>query len=171
MHQSARQKQKQSLDRQAAAGVALMLAASAALLFLAWLSIPVPLVMDTVQTELLYVQVYLSPGECVTWHPRSMTEQQTARAVVDYMGTCRERNTLCPAGKTMADQPRMQVYFRTEDTYRVVCLGDWAESGEETGWVGDQDYSGLAARVLNANLLMNYIYEQIGDNLPLSKDR
>ena len=44
-------------DRQAAAGVALMLAASAALLFLAWLSIPVPLVKNTVQTELLYVQV------------------------------------------------------------------------------------------------------------------
>ena len=59
MDQCVRQKEKDSLDRQAAAGVALMLAASAALLFLAWLSIPVPLVKNTVQTELLYVQVSL----------------------------------------------------------------------------------------------------------------
>ena len=164
MDQCARQKEKDSLDRQAAAGVALMLAASAALLFLAWLSIPVPLVKDTVQTELLYVQVYLSPGECVTWHPRSMTEQQTARAVVDYMGTCRERNTLCPAGKTMADQPRMQVYFRTEDTYRVVNLGSWT-GGRGTGWAGDQDRTGHAAKVLEPETLTAYILDSIGKDL------
>lgn len=164
MDQCARQKEKDSLDRQAAAGVALMLAASAALLFLAWLSIPVPLVKDTVQTELLYVQVYLSPGECVTWHPRSMTEQQTARAVVDYMGTCRERNTLCPAGKTMADQPRMQVYFRTEDTYRVVNLGSWI-GGRSTGWAGDQDRTGHAAKVLEPETLTAYILDSIGKDL------
>ena len=164
MDQCARQKEKDSLDRQAAAGVALMLTASAALLFLAWLSIPVPLVKNTVQTELLYVQVYLSPSECVTWHPRSMTEQQTARAVVDYMGTCRERNTLCPAGKTMADQPRMQVYFRTEDTYRVVNLGSWT-GGRSTGWAGDQDRTGHAAKVLEPETLTAYILDNIGKDL------
>ena len=141
-----------------------MLAASAALLFLAWLSIPVPLVKNTVQTELLYVQVYLSPGECVTWYPRSMTEQQTARAVVDYMGPCRERNTLRPAGKTMADQPRMQVYFRTEDTYRVVNLGS-CTGGRSTGWAGDQDRTGHAAKVLEPETLTDYILDSIGKDL------
>lgn len=164
MDQCAPRREKDILNRQAAAGVVLMLVSSAALLFLAWLTIPVPLVKDTVQTELLYVQVYLSPGECVTWHPRSMTEQQTARAVVDYMGTCRERNTLCSAGKTMEDQPRMQVYFRTEDTYRVVNLGSWT-GGRSTGWAGDQDRTGRAAKVLEPETLTVYILDSIGKDL------
>ena len=164
MDQCAPRREKDILNRQAAAGVVLMLVSSAALLFLAWLTIPVPLVKDTVQTELLYVQVYLSPSESVTWHPRSMTEQQTARAVVDYMGTCREQNTLCSAGKTMADQPRMQVYFRTEDTYRVVNLGSWT-GGRSTGWAGDQDRTGRAAKVLEPETLTAYILDSIGKDL------
>lgn len=165
MDQCAPRREKDILNRQAAAGVVLMLVSSAALLFLAWLAIPVPLVKDTVQTELLYVQVYLSPNECVTWHPRSMAEQQTARAVVDYMGTCRERNTLCSAGKTMADQPQMQVYFRTEDTYRVVNLGSWTAGGRSTGWAGDQDRTGRAAKVLEPETLTAYILDNIGKDL------
>ena len=93
-----------------------------------------------------------------------MTEQQTARAVVDYMGTCRERTTLCPAGKTMADPPRMQVYFRTEDPYRVVNLGSWT-GGRSTGWAVDQDRTGHAAKVLEPETLTAYILDSIGKAL------
>ena len=156
--------------RQTVAGTLTMVVVSAALLFAAWLTTSAPLVKDPVQTELLYVTVYLSRNECVTWHPQSMVDRQTARAIVDYMGDCRERPTLRPAREILETRPRMEVHFRTEDTYRVAYLGSWEKSGATAGWVGDQDYSGLAARVLNANLLMNYICEQIGDNLPMSKD-
>lgn len=164
MDQHPTQREHDPLNRQAAGGAALMLAASAALLFLAWLAIPVPLVKDTVQTELLYVQVYPSPGQCVTWHPRSMEEQQTARAVVDYMGTCREQNTLRAAGK-MEGRPRMQVYFRTEDTYRVVHLGSWTAGEQNAGWSEDQDHTGRVARVLDPETLMAYILDSIGKDL------
>lgn len=170
MEQQTQPKKVHPMTRQTVAGTLIMAAVSAALLFAAWLTTSVPLVKDPVQTELLYVTVYLSRNECVTWHPQSMVDKQTARAIVDYMGACRERPTLRPAREILETRPRMEVHFRTEDTYRVACLGSWEKSGATDGWVGDQDYSGLAARVLNANLLMNYIYEQIGDDLPLSKD-
>ncbi len=171
MAQQIQPAKRHSAIRQTIAGTLTMAVASAALLFAAWLMMSAPLVKDPVQTELLYVTAYLSRNECVTWHPRSMVDKQTARAIVDYMGSCRERPTLHPARRALDARPRMEVHFRTEDTYRVAYLGSWEKSGAMVGWVGDQDYSGLVARVLHAERLMNYIYEQLDDILPLSQDR
>lgn len=169
--QTQQTKKTHPMLRQTTAGIWTMAAASAVLLFAAWLTTPVPLVKDPVQTELLYVTVYLSRNECVTWHPRSMVDRQTARAIVDYMAGCRERPTLRPAGEVLDTRPRMEVHFRTEDTYREVCLGDWTAVGETTGWAGSQDCTGLAAWVLDADTLMDYISEQIGDGLALPSNK
>lgn len=170
MEQQTQPKKTHPLTRQTIAGVLVMAVTSAALIFAAWLMTSVPLVKDSVQTELLYVTVYRSRNECVTWHPQSMVDKQTARAIVDYMGDCRVRPTLHLAKEVLETRPRMEVHFRTEDTYRVVYLGSWEEPGEEVGWVGDQDYSGLAAKVLDADLLMDYIYDHISEDLSLPKD-
>lgn len=170
MEQQIQPKKTHPMTRQTIAGVLVMAVASAAMLFAAWLMTSVPLVRDPVQTELLYVTVYLSRNECVTWHPQSMVEKQTARAIVDYMGDCRERPTLHLAKKVLETRPRMEVHFRTEDTYRVVYLGSWEKPGEEVGWVGDQDYSGLAAKVLDGDLLMDSIYDHVSQHLSLPKN-
>lgn len=124
-------------------------------------------VEDPVQTELLYATVYLSRNECVTWHPRTVVERQTARAIVDYLAQCRAQPGFRRMEKVTANAPRMELHFRTEDTYRVVWLGTWEPGGQEIGWTGDQDGSGLAKRIPDSARMIDEILEQLGDSLPL----
>lgn len=142
----------------------LMLAASAVLLFVAWLTRPVPVVTDSLQTELLSVHVYREGGY-ISWYPKDMVQRQTARAITDHMARCRERNTLRRAREVLGEAPEIQVYFRTEDTYRVVHLGSRKDPGRVVGWSGDQARTGLAAQVRDPKGLEAYILEQIGQEL------
>lgn len=151
-------------NRTAVRGLTLMLAASLALLFAAWLTRPIPVVKDSLQTELLSIHVYRDGGY-VSWYPEDMVQRQTARAITDYMARCREGNTLRRAREVLKEAPEVQVYFRTEDTYRVVHLGSRQDPDGVSGWSGDQDRTGLAARIQDPAALEAYILEQIGGDL------
>ena len=140
-------------------GLLLMGAASLAILFAAWLALPVPVVKDSLQTEILSVHVHGEGGY------QDMVQRQTARAITDHMAGCRERHTLRRAGKVLEGAPEIQVCFRTEDTYRVAFLGNSQEPGTTVGWTVDQDRKGLAARVRGPEALADYILEQIGEEL------
>lgn len=153
-------------NRQARRGLALMLAASGLLLFAAWLTRPMPVVRDSVQTELLSIHVDLGEEGYLSWYPENMVQRQTARAITDHMARCREQNTLRRAAAALEEAPRIQLYFRTEDHYRVVHLGSRRDPAAQTGWSGDRDREGLAARVLDSEELSQYIMEQIGGDLP-----
>jgi len=145
-------------------GLALMGGASLAILFAAWLVLPVPVVKDSLQTELLSIHV-CREGGYQSWYPEDMVQRQTARAITDHLAQCRERNTLRRAGTVLAEAPAIQLYFRTEDTNRVVCLGSRGAPGKVTGWTAHQDREGLAARVQDPAGLEEYILEQIGGEL------
>ena len=73
---------------------------------------------------------------------------------------------LLRAAAALEEAPRIQLYFRTEDHYRVVHLGSRRDPAAQTGWSGDRDREGLAARVLDSEELSQYIMEQIGGDLP-----
>ena len=150
--------------KQTVLGLLLMGAASLAILFAAWLALPVPVVKDSLQTELLSVHVYGEEGYR-SWYPEDMVQRQTARAITDRMAACRERHTLRRAGKVLEEGPEIQVCFRTEDTYRVVFLGNSQVPGTSVGWTVDQDREGLAAQVRDPEALADYILEQIGKEL------
>ncbi len=124
-------------------------------------------VQEPMQTELLYITAYRSRTECVTWHPRSMVDRQTARSIVDYMAGCRTQPGFRRADRVMADRPQMELHFRTGDSYRVVCLGNWEKEGRESGWVADQDQSGFAKRLPDAARLIEYIEGQLSGSLAL----
>ena len=145
-------------------GLLLMGAASLVILFAAWLALPVPVVKDSLQTEILSVHVH-GEGGYRSWYPQDMVQRQTARAITDHMAGCRERHTLRRAGKVLEGAPEIQVCFRTEDTYRVVFLGNPQAPGTAVGWTVDQDREGLAARVRDPEALADYILEQIGEEL------
>lgn len=147
-------------------GLVCILLATAGLLLLAWLMIPSPVVKDPVQTELLCVQLVLSPEETVDWHPRTMVQRQTARAIVDHMATCREQNTLHSARDARESQPCMYVHFRTEDTYRVVGIGAGSGCVNGGNYVCALDGSGLATKLLHPEAMRSYILDQIGEELP-----
>lgn len=151
-------------DRTAFWGLALMLAASLPLLFAAWLTRPIPVVKDSLQTELLSIHVYRDGGY-VSWYPEDMVQRQTARAITDHMAQCREGHTLRKAEEVLGEAPEIQVYFRTEDTYRVVHLGSRRDPNGVSGWSGDQDRAGLAAKIHDPAALEAYILEQIGGDL------
>lgn len=150
--------------RQIFCGLALMGTASLVLLFAAWLTRPVPVVTDSLQTELLSIHVYREGGY-QSWYPEDMVQRQTARAITDHMAHCRERNTLRRAREVLAEAPEIQLYFRTEDTYRVVYLGSREDPGKVTGWTADQDREGLAAHIQDPVGLEDYILQQIGGEL------
>lgn len=154
---------KQTL-RQTFSGLALMGGASLAILFASWLTLPVPVVKDSLQTELLSIHVYRE-GDYQSWYPEDMVQRQTARAITDRMALCRERNTLRRAREVLGEAPEIQLYFRTEDTYRVVYLGSRGDPGKVTGWTACQDRKGLAARIQDPADLEDYILEQIGGEL------
>lgn len=151
--------------RQTLLGLALMAAASVLLVFAAWLTRPVPVVKDSLQTELLSVHVYRDGGYA-SWYPEDMVQRQTARAITDHLALCRERNTLRRAREVLAEAPEIQIYFRTEDTYRVVHLGSRKDPGQVSGWTADQARTGLAAQVRDPDKLADYILGQIGGELP-----
>ncbi|MBR5534939.1 MAG: hypothetical protein IKU62_08855 [Ruminiclostridium sp.] len=150
--------------RQTLGGLALMGAASVAILFAAWLTLPVPVVKDSPQTELLSIHVYRA-GNYQSWYPRDMVQRQTARAIVDHMAGCREGHTLRRARMVLEEAPLIQLSFRTEDTYRVVYLGSSRDPDKTVGWTAHQDREGLAARVQDPGGLEAYILEQIGREL------
>lgn len=150
--------------RQTLWGLVLMGTASLAILFAAWLILPVPVVKDSLQTELLSIHIY-EEGGYRSWYPQDMVQRQTARAITDHMARCRERNTLRRAREVLGEAPEIQVYFRTEDTYRVVHLGSRKDPGRVVGWSGDQARTGLAAQVRDPKGLEAYILEQIGQEL------
>lgn len=150
--------------RQTLWGLVLMGMASLAILFAAWLILPVPVVKDSLQTELLSIHVY-EEGGYRSWYPQDMVQRQTARAITDHMARCRERNTLRRAGEVMEEAPAIQINFRTEDTYRVVFLGSRQEPGKAVGWTADQDREGLAACIQDPGGLADYILQQIGGEL------
>lgn len=152
-------------NQQARWGLLLMLAASTALVFAAWLTRPMPVVRDSLQTELLSIHLYRDGGY-VSWYPKDIVQRQTARAITDHMAQCRERNTLRKGAEVLKEAPEIQVYFRTEDTYRVVHLGSRRDPSAVSGWSGDQDRTGLAAQLLAPEELRDYILEQIGEELP-----
>lgn len=147
--------------------LALMAVLSVGLLFGAQHLTSAYVVEDPVQSELLYVTVYLSRNECVTWHPRTVVERQTARAIVDHMAQCRSQPGFRRMEQVLEDRPRMELHFRTEDTYRVVCLGTWETGGREVGWTGNQDGSGLARRIPDSARMLDEILEQLEDSLAL----
>ena len=148
---------------QAVRDLAGMLLLSLVLLLAAWLTRPVPVVKDSLQTELLSVHVFRD-GAYASWYPRDMVQRQTARAIADHLAQCREKNTLRKGEAVLEEAPVVQVCFRTEDTYRVVCLGRRDQAGD-WGWSAYQDRSGLAARVQDPGELRAYILEQIGEEL------
>jgi hypothetical protein len=150
--------------RQTLRDLALMTWASLAILFASWLTLPVPVVKDSLQTELLSIHVYRE-GDYQSWYPEDMVQRQTARAITDRMALCRERNTLRRAREVLDEAPEIQLYFRTEDTYRVVFLGSREDPEKMTGWTASQDREGLAACVQDPQELADYILEQIGGEL------
>lgn len=124
----------------------------------AWLCCPSPLIGDPIQTELLSVQV-AQDGQVFRWRPRSVAERQTARAIVDHLATVEKRCTLCRVCPTLTERAEMVLYVRTEDCYQTVALG------ESTGLVWNQDGLGLAARVLGAQGLEDYVRGQLNSDL------
>lgn len=150
--------------RQTLRDLALMGGASLAILFAAWLTLPVAVVKDSLQTELLSVHVY-QEGAYQSWYPQDMVQRQIARAITDHMAGCRERNTLRSAETALEEAPKIQLYFRTEDTYRVVFLGSREDPEKMTGWTASQDREGLAAHIQDPQGLADYILEQIGGEL------
>lgn len=147
------------------ADLALMVSLSVLLVAAAWLWIPQPLVEDPFQTELLYVQVETADRETALWKPKTVVERQTARAIVDRMSTLRKRNTLHPAPKAMEGGPNMYVHFRTEDVYQVLALGNRAGKKEAVSYSQDGKGLALAAQVLQAQELEEYILNQLHGTL------
>lgn len=160
------ERENRRASRQTIRDLVCILLATAGVLLLAWLMIPSPVVKDPVQTELLCVQLVLSPEETVDWHPRTIVQRQTARAIVDHMATCREQNTLHFARDAKESSPCMYVHFRTEDTYRVVGIGAGRGCAGGGNYVCARDGSGLAAELLHPEEMRSYILDQIGDELP-----
>lgn len=154
-----------ALRYRALADLALMLGISLVLVAAAWLWIPQPLVEDSMQTELLYIQAETREGETIVWKPRSVVERQIARAIVDNMATLRKRNTLWPAAQALQGRPELYIHFRTEDTYQVVALGDSAGGKLGVSYSRDGRGLGLAAQVLQAQELEEYVWEQIYGDL------
>lgn len=151
------------MDRTSLGDLMGMLLLSLVLLLAAWLTRPVPVVKDSLQTEVLSVHVYRD-GSYTSWYPQDMVQRQTARAIADHLAQCREKNTLRKGAVILEETPVVQLSFRTEDTYRVVCLGR-REGDDGWGWSVHQDRSGLAARVQDPEELRAYILEQIGEDL------